>query len=92
MEAPMLMGFHAIHADPLGAVCIIAPAKPTLPSSSIGYPPAVLLVSHIGGHTDVRSTRHAGRSGSQQGGSRAARSALVCVQAMLANQEDADVR
>ena len=42
-------GFHAIHVDPLGAVCITAPAKPTLPSSSIGYPPAVLLVSDIGG-------------------------------------------
>jgi hypothetical protein len=50
MEAPMVDGgFHAIHADPLGAVCITAPAKPTLPSSSIGYPPAVLLASDIGG-------------------------------------------
>ena len=46
-------GFHAIHADPLGAVCITAPAKPTLPSSSIGYPPAVLLQAILADHTDV---------------------------------------
>lgn len=85
-------GFHAIHADPLGAVCITAPAKPTLPSSSIGYPPAVLLQAILADHTDVRSTHHAGRSGSQQGGSRAAQCPLVRAQAMLANQEDADVR
>ena len=85
-------GFHAIHADPLGAVCITAASEADIAVFLDRLPARGVVGKRYWQATLMSALRATPAVLVARKAAAGQRSALVCVQAMLANQEDADVR